>query len=140
MKNIVVLFMFFYIAAYADIEMNFIVDNYYLIGHTLSHNAKKNSDILAFKEEVKKHDLTTYKILLDYYKNDSLTIESCHDNNTIPFMKWVTNLPSFQKILKITQEYKNECQQNWLKDYEITSKYVKEITGMQLDGKYDIYI
>lgn len=128
---------------FANIEMEFIIDKCYLIGHTLNCTNNKtfssdkwNDDIVSFQNEVWEKNEIGYRLL----PSERMNFDTYHHETLLSFMQFAESLPTFQKILEQMVEYKNECEKKWINDYEITSKYISDLTGLTLDKKFKIYL
>jgi hypothetical protein len=130
-------------------EVKFVIDENYLIYHTLCSmgsdsfsNEKYKKDIIKFQTLAWKISQNNYNLLIGRMTPDQL------DDKYIK--KQVSQLPSFLKELKISSEFKNilqqtenylkSCQKQWNKNIGKTSKYIHAITGLVLDKKFTIYI
>lgn len=145
----------------ARIELAFTIDIPYLIGHTLNgvhakrfSSEKYRADLLAFHDEVWSNE-TYRKDLEAFYKEvgskygidsrlpssiNSIAPDLWHHESLQAFMKHVSALPSFQKVLDQTRAYKSECEKEWQTTYELASTYVKDVTGLTLDKKFIVYL
>lgn len=138
------LFTISFLYAENPIKIEFIVDENYLIGHTLSlthpvqFSSKDTEDIIDFQKEVWEKDQIGYQLLPSQRK---MTPELYSHPQLENFMNRVKSFNSYKKILNQTIEYKNYCEKQWNENYEKTSFYIENLTNIKFQDKtFKVYI
>ncbi|NGX48596.1 MAG: hypothetical protein K940chlam5_00184 [Candidatus Anoxychlamydiales bacterium] len=127
-----------------QINMQFIVDENYLIGHTLSltsshhfSSTENKQDIINFQNEVWFKDQIGYRLLPSHKK---MTPTLYSHPQLQDFMILTKSLDSYKKVLQQTIEYKNFCKNQWNDYYDVSSAFIQSLTGIQFEQTFKIYI
>ncbi|MDP4012926.1 MAG: hypothetical protein Q8R00_04965 [Candidatus Nanoarchaeia archaeon] len=99
-------------------KLIFKIDKEYLINHTLFSLHKKKFSSNKYKKD-----------LLEFQK----IAKSYESKNTKKSLK-------FNKIIFQTKKYLNFCKKQWKKNYAKSYSIIKEITGLNLNKSFTIYI
>lgn len=144
-KVIVLFFGLFSIESFATVKLNFIVDENYLIVYTMAKGRSSgefSKDVKLFQNEVYEKFKKEYKelqkiplskITPSIIKNDQLQF-------IIKILPKIKELPSYNKLFIQTIAYRNDVQVEWLKNFDRSSREVFHLTGVQIEGTFNIYI
>jgi len=128
----------------ATVNLEFVVDEYYLAGHALSNDDKSEfsspqnqEGILAFQYRVKCENEIGHRLLPNSHK---MLPELYRHEQIIGFIDWAKALPEFGHILEQTLEYREKCIGEWNATYPVASVYVEELTGLKLDKSMKVYL
>lgn len=136
-------------------KLNFVIDKNYLIANTLfgaesdSFSSQKyRKDIENFKNYAKKKNEKYYDFLvgkLEFFPNNLTTKNiksfSKEISSKLPlYLEELSCSRDFNKIFSQTKKYLEFCEKQWEKNYEKTSKIIKELTGLNLNKKFSVFI
>ena len=127
---------------YGEINVHFIVDENYLIAHTLTtHQFSSDQDrdtIIAFKNDVWVNNEIAYRLLPN---SKYLTPELWLHPSLQAIMSLAKSLETFQPVLSQTLSYKDFCENQWNETYLKAKEYVAGVTGINLDeGDFEVYL
>jgi hypothetical protein len=128
-------------------QVNFRVDDKYLAIHTLMGNTNWNNpkeqeeiEIVNFQKKVWELHEDDYK-LLQYFKK---TTPDLIRNPKLKFMDDLAinsiKLKEFRPVLERTKKYLDYVKNQWVGNLENSTKLMGEITGLNFDKKFNVYI
>lgn len=136
-------------------KLNFVIDKNYLIANSLFwaegdnfSSQKYRKDIQNFKNYAEKKNKEYYDFLvgkLEFFP-DNLTTKNIKSfageiSSRFPcYLKELSRSKKFDKIFSQTEKYLKFCEKQWEKNYEKTSKIIKELTGFNLNKNFKVYI
>lgn len=123
-------------------NLNFHIDEYYLISLILSPRAKNCEfyDLYTYVNSVSSeiYDfLNGYGIYPTLMKHKSLNILQ---ENLTKFFDTIILSDEFQIILEETNNFKNKCEIEWKANLDKTSKIINDLTGINFDIPIDVYV
>lgn len=130
-------------------KINFIINKNYLIVHTLSStdpsrfsSAKYKKDIVSFQNFAWKKSKSCYNLFVGRLLPDDLADKSIKSlAKELPkFLDVLKKSSEYKKILFQTQKYLDFCKNQWNKNYSLSLKVVKELTGFGLNKRFTVYI
>lgn len=130
-------------------KLKFVVNENYLITHTLSSmncdrflTVKHKKDIVAFqnyawKKSKKLYNFITGRLLPDDVTDKNIKLLS----RELPsFLATLKKNRSYKKILSQTENYLSFCKNQWNKNYEVSNKIIRELTGLNFNKTFTVYI
>lgn len=132
-----------------EIKLNFRIDDNYLIVHTLSgmsnnsfSSNKYQRDIVELQNHAWKKCSSCYNLLAGRLFTEEIAGgELQKTTKHLPlFLTELKKSKQYKKIREQTGEYLRFCEDNWDKNYKISSEAIKKLTGLKLNGRFDVYI
>jgi transposase len=129
-------------------KLNFLINDNYLIIHTLKSNfssKKYKREVIGFKNFAWKKSQKIYNLFTDISRllpddiDDILDIKKL-DKEILSFFKTLKNSTQYRKILLRTQNYLDFCKKQWIKNYPVSLKIVRDLTGFNFNKTFTIYI
>ncbi len=135
-------------------KLNFIINQDYLIAHTLISNDEKyhfsseeyKKDIIAFQDFAWDTSRDSYNALPERVKIKIVLMPG----GFAEYAKRVERLDEyfnklkqskeFKVIFEQTEKYRQFCESEWGKNYEKTSKIIKDLTQFNLEKEFEIFI
>lgn len=130
-------------------ELKFLIDENYLIYHTLKSmgpdsfsNQKYQKDVVKFQNLAWEISQNSYNFLVGRIMPNQLSDKNIKKavSDLPSFLKKLKSSSEFKKILQQTKNYFNKCQKQWNQNYDKTSKHISEITEFKLNEKFTIFI
>jgi len=128
-------------------KLNFLINNNYLIAHTLASmgadkfsSKKYQKEIVDFQNFAWKKSEKVYNLLVgrlspeDFFNIENLAKE------ILDFFKVLKKGDQYKKVLLRTQTYLLFCEKQWIKNYSTSSKTVSGLTSFKLDKSFTVYI
>lgn len=130
-------------------KLNFLINEDHLLMHVLSSisperfsSSRHKKDIVRFQNYAWEKDVVSYNFLIGRtFLRDIEKFGLLKISQKIP--KYLIELKKskyFQLILKQTKKYREFCKKQWERNYFVTSKIIKEITGFNLNRDFNVYI
>lgn len=127
--------------------LNFRIDENYLIAHTLSSTNKKRfssnkhkKDIVSFQNFAWSISKQKYLNLIKEYKPIEIKNPKDLSKKAQTFLALLKLSKQYKKILLQTQKYLLLCKSQWNKNLNHSSFLVRELTGIKMIRRFDVYI
>jgi len=123
------------------IKLNFKINEDYLVFHVVSSgffSDKHKKDIAAFRNFAWGKSNVLYNFLRGAY-DPSLGVAE-FSKKILEFVSSLRKSKEFKLILDQTKDYLSFCEKQWMQNYVIGHKTIKDLTGFKLDETFDVYI
>jgi hypothetical protein len=131
------------------LKLNFVVNENYLIAHTLGStdasrysSSKHVKDIKSFQKDAWEESKSNYNFLIGQALPDDLSDEGL-GSISISLSGYFSTLRAnkhYQRILSHTEKYLAYCEDQWNYNYPATNRIISEITGFRLKKNFTIFI
>lgn len=131
------------------ITLNFTIDDNYLIWHVLTSmedtrfsSTKYKQDIVNFQNYAWDENEGLYNFLIGRIHPSNLAGAKLNENiEKIPgYLRTLKQSQQYEKLLQQTKDYLHQCQTQWDKNYDTTHRKIEDITKIELDEKFTVYI
>jgi len=125
----------------SDLELNFKVDEDFLICHTFSKEIKRPSSLTVIK--IKEHlDKKFFKELqfLRQFENLSPAIIKKENEKLGLFLKTAKALPEYKQLLIETQNHLKEVKMEWEKNYTLTHAFMTSLAKIKFKKVMQVFI
>lgn len=131
------------------IDLNFKIDDDYLIAHTLSNidsdrfsSTKHRKSIVVFQDYAWRECKPCYNLLVGRFSAKEFSEGELYKTaKRLPgFLVKLKRSEKYKKIRRQTEDYLQFCKNQWKKNYIVTSKSIRELTGLRLNKKFAVYI
>lgn len=126
-------------------KLDFIVDENYLIVHTISNHGPKRfssdkfkKDIINFQNIAWERSKRSYGVLTGSPFPGALSDEEVA--NIPKFINDIKKTEEYKKLYKQTLDYRNWVEKKWQANFKKTLAIMEEITGLQFDKDFTVYI
>jgi hypothetical protein len=120
-------------------KLEFIIDEDYLLSHTLNKAGTSDPEIVALQNLAWFKSKTLYNFLAG-----RLYVPGSEINKLIKdlpeFIEEVKSSKEFEVIKSQVQEYLKWCEKEWLQKSKYTTKYMESITGLRFAKDHKVYI
>ena len=127
--------------------LNFRIDENYLIAHALFSTNKKRfssnkhkKDIVSFQNFAWAISKQKYLNLISEYRPIDVKKQKDLSKTTRKFLALLKRSKQYGKILLQTQKYLLFCKSQWDKNLNRSSALVRELTGIKMSNRFDVYI
>ena len=132
-------------SVYGQVNLNFEIDENYLIVHTLAKGrsrGKFSEDVKKFQNEMFEKYKKEYRQLqkIPINKINPVTIKKSSFSFFSKLFPEIKKSDSYRAILKQTQEYKEEIRIEWFKNYEKSFEIMKSVSKLDLKENFEIIV
>lgn len=138
-----IIFYSFSTKCYASLRLNFLLDDAYVICHTLYvtqlfHNleVEVEEDLKRFKEavdtQISEEEIEALLKVDDILEHESSILAD--------FFSWVKELTEYQVIREQVEDYIQLTQLRWEESYPICLPLMEELTGISFDATFSVFI
>lgn len=129
--------------------MDFIVDENYLVSHTLASaehgrfsSEESKQDIAAFQRDAWQESKDCYQLLVGKSTPEVLTKSNLPglSKSLSRFLESVKQGPSLANIYSQTIRYRNKCKKQWDRNYTRSNRIVHKVTGLNLNKSIIVYV
>ncbi len=130
-------------------KLNFLIDDNYLIVHTLASMASDRfssqeykKTIVAFQDFAWKKSETCYNFLIArFYPEFWLDYKVSELSQKLTqYLDFLKKSASFGKILEQTKNYLKRCEKQWNTNYKVTLTILKKLTGFDFNKTFTVFI
>lgn len=135
-------------------RLNFIIEPNYFIAHTLAgmeafSSDEGRADVVAFQNYAWSVSEELYNLLARPKPTEQLIVASGSLRSYWERFDWkvldayittLTHSSEYTKIYEQAQEYLSFCKKQWKDNFPRTSLIIKELTGLELEDTFTIYI
>lgn len=133
------------------IKLDFIIENEYLITHTLASmtggrisSSENQTDIVDFQNTAWETDKDVYDFLAGRYPAELIASQPGGLSNFLKkvpeFISKIETTPQFKKIRQQTEEYAKKCQESWEENYETSKQTLEDLSGLKLNKELEILV
>ncbi len=138
------------------IDLKFIVNDDYIISHTLSYtgyekfSSNKHRETLGnFSQLAWEECKTCYSLLAGRLANKTMVKSNSKEmvkklNHCVEhieeYLNFLKNSDEYNQLKKQVEEYKEKCEKQWEKNFSQSEKIIKRLTGFELNKKFEVYI
>jgi len=137
-------------------QLDFIIDQMYLIAHTLSNmgpqafsSSDMRADIVAFQDYAWSASSEYYNLFARPVSLEEMIVTSgsmhayWQDFNWSGFDEFIATLTSskeYKKVHEQTQGYLTFCKNQWEDNYQATAAVIHDLTGLRLHDTFTVYV